>query len=259
MAAYRISISVVTYNEQAHIGRLLDALFAHTSREDCRIFVVDNGSTDGTVDIVRGYGDVTLIENAKNLGFGAGHNRVIVQADSVYHVCINPDIDIDTDVIGAMADDMDANADIGVLTPKVLYPDGQLQVLPKRDPKLLYLIARRIGIGPLRKYRQVYEMAEMNPDSAFDIEFATGCFMFLRTELLKRVSGFDERYFLYFEDADLTRSIRRYARAVYDPQFTVYHHWDRAGARKLKFFLIQIHSMIKYMLKWRCEKADDEQ
>ncbi|MDD5016808.1 MAG: glycosyltransferase family 2 protein [Eubacteriales bacterium] len=255
MPAYEVSLSIVTYNDEKHIGNLLDAIYKNVKRVKYRIFVTDNGSTDNTVEIVKnkGYG-IILIQNEKNLGFGAGHNKAIGMIDSKYHVCINPDIFFDADVISDMADYLDDNGDIGVLTPKVLYPDGQVQVLPKKDPRIVYLLARRIGIKPLKKYREEYEMLDMGADKAFDIEFATGCFMFLRTEMLKKVGGFDERYFLYFEDADLTRSIRKFARAQYNPAFSVCHHWDRAGARKLKYFLIQIQSMLRYMRKWKREK-----
>jgi hypothetical protein len=250
MQEYTVSISIVTYNNEEHIGPLLDSLKKYTKKADHIIYVVDNGSIDKTVEIVRNY-DVVFIQNKKNIGFGAGHNLVIQQIKSKYHVCINPDIVIDNDVISDIADYMDFHEDIGILIPKILNIDSTIQILPKRDPKLIYLVSRRIHIKLLQKYRHEYEMQGMDYELPFDIEFTAGCFMFIRTDIIQQIGGFDERYFLYFEDADMGRSIRKYARAQYNPSFKVYHHWNRACKRELKYFIIQIHSMFKYMIKWR--------
>lgn len=252
MAGYSVSFSVVTYNNEKCIGRMLDSIQAYTKSVPYNIYVVDNGSKDNTVEIIKSRGDgITLIESKKNVGFGRAHNMALDDLQSKYHVIINPDIFIDYDVISAIADYMDGNNDIGIISPKVEYPDGRTQRLPKRDPKFIYLLSRRIPLRTLKKYRDEYEMAERGDDETFDIEFASGCFMFIRTERLKKVRGFDERFFLYFEDADLSREIRKFARVQYNPQFYVYHHWERGGARNLKLFCIQILSMLKYFNKWK--------
>ncbi len=250
MQEYTVSISIVTYNNEEHISSLLDSLKKHIKKANYIIYVIDNGSIDKTVEIVKNY-DVVFIQNTKNIGFGAGHNLAIRQSKSKYHVCINPDIIVNYDVISDIADYMDFHEDIGILIPKILNMDGTIQILPKRDPKLMHLISRRIQIRPLQKYRHKYEMRDMNYEFPFDIEFTSGCFMFMRTSIVQQIGGFDERYFLYFEDADMGRSIRKYARAHYNPSFEVYHHWNRACKRELKYFIIQIHSMFKYMIKWK--------
>jgi|AGTN01.1.fsa_nt_gi Predicted glycosyltransferases len=175
---------------------------------------------------------------------------VLPQLESKYHVCVNPDVFLDSDVLSRMARYMDGNEGIGMITPKIRNRDGSMQVLPKKNPRLIYLIARRIHLNFLKKYRREYEMLDMNTDQRFDIEFCSGCFMFMRTALFLQAGGFDERYFMYFEDADLTRRIRKWARAEYNPDFSVYHCWERAGGKKLKFFLIQVASMFQYMIKW---------
>lgn len=248
-----VSISVVTYNSGRHIGGLLSSLIEHTKGADYHIYVIDNGSTDNTIEIIqqKEYNCVTFIRNEKNLGYGSGHNKAIEASQSRYHLIINPDVKIYEDVVSNLVRYLNANEDIGLVTPKILHPDGQLQVLPKKEPKFIYLLARRINLPFLRKFRHEYEMLEKDADSTFDIEFCTGAFMFLRMSLLKKVGGFDERYFMYFEDADLTREIRQYARTVYNPNFVVYHEWERAGSKQLKFLLIQTGSMIKYLKKWK--------
>lgn len=249
MPQYKVSVSIVTHNSGEYIGRLLDSIFANTKGASFKVFVIDNDSRDDTAEIVQKFKNAILIRNAKNIGFGRAHNIALPFADSIYHACVNPDTFITEDVLSGMSGYLDNNEDIGMLSPRILHEDGSLQVLPKRDPKLKYLISRRTG-WLLKKYRREYEMLSEGQDKAFDIEFATGCFMFMRTELLRKTGGFDERYFLYFEDADFSRSLRKYARIQYNPLFTVYHRWERKGAKNLKFFLIQIASMFKYFLKW---------
>ncbi len=252
MDAQTVSISIVTYNSEQHIGKLLDSIPRFVHGVDYHIFIVDNGSADRTVELVQSRlnASITLVQSPTNRGFVGGHNMILDRIGSTYHVCVNPDILLKDDVVSSMARYIDEHGDIGLLTPKILNMDGSVQALPKRNPKLIYLIARRINLGFLKKYRNEYEMREKDHDSSFDIEFCSGCFMFLRTALFKELCGFDERFFMYFEDADLTRRIRQKARAEYNPGFQVYHEWARAGHRRLKFFIIQVVSMIKYMAKW---------
>ncbi len=255
MPKHIASISIVTYNSEEYIGNLLDSLHVHLPDICLPIYVVDNASTDNTLKILESNKyNIKVISNVHNLGFGAGHNKAISQIDSKYHFLINPDIVIDSDVISKMIEYFDKNENVGILVPKVLNPDGTVQVLPKRDPKIISLISRRINIKPLRKYREEYEMLEFDENSSFDIEFASGCFMGIRTDLLKEAGGFDERYFLYFEDADLSRRIRAHSSVRYNPNLFVYHYWQRAGAKSLKYFIIQIISMLKYSLKWKNDK-----
>ncbi len=256
MSEYSLSLSMVTYNSERWIDGFFNSLKALKST-NYHLYVIDNGSADDTVRLVKKHlgANVTLIENKDNLGFGKAHNLILDELTSKYHLIINPDITMNDDVVCRMARYMDDHNDIGILTPKVKFPDGTLQLLPKKNPRLLYLVSRRVNLSCLKKYRADYEMLERGTESAFDIEFCTGAFMFVRTALLKKVGGFDDRYFMYFEDADLTREIRQFARAEYNPSFVVFHEWERAGSKSLKFFLIQIYSMIKYMIKWNKRKS----
>ena len=253
MTEYTVSISIVTYNSEKHIGKLLDSIIQKVHGIKYHIYVIDNGSADSTAEIVKHRSSpcITWIQSDKNRGFGGGHNLVLKYIESDYHLCVNPDIVISSDVAADMARYMDEHGDVGILTPKILNMDGSVQMLPKKNPRLVYLIARRVNLHFLKKYCNEYEMLDKNADEKFDIEFCSGCFMFMRTALFKTLVGFDERFFLYFEDADLTRRIRKTARAEYNPAFSVIHCWERAGSKKLKYFLIQVASMIKYMIKWR--------
>ncbi|MCL2088731.1 MAG: glycosyltransferase family 2 protein [Oscillospiraceae bacterium] len=241
----KISAVIVTHNNSDIIRNALCGLDRHAPTVG--LTVVDNNSSDGTGGIIENeFPDVGLIKLEKNIGFGAAHNRVLPMLESQYHVIINPDIELRDDVILRMASYMDENADVALLSPRVLNLDGSEQILPKRAPYLRALISRRL----FKNNYGYYEMADKDLSRPQEIGFATGCFMFIKTDLFKKIGGFDERYFLYFEDADLTRTAEKHGKVLYHPEFEVYHAWQRDNAKKLKFMRIQVSSMIKYFCKW---------
>ena len=148
MEKYTVSGCIVTHNNMRTIKDTLDSVLKHTKALSFKLFVVDNLSTDGTPDFIReNYPQVELIEPGTNKGFGSGHNEVLDKINSKYHAIINPDIVIDNDVIKVMADKLDEDESVGMLSPKILFPDGRLQILGKRMPKLKYLIASRMRSG----------------------------------------------------------------------------------------------------------------
>ncbi|HOU11141.1 MAG TPA: glycosyltransferase family 2 protein [Clostridiales bacterium] len=253
MKTTRVTGCVVTHNNIRSIEKTLESLLTYTRGVDFKLFVVDNSSTDGTPELVREkFPAVELIETGENRGFGAGHNTVLGRLDADYHAIINPDIDIKEDVVSILAAFLDANGDIGLASPKICFPDGRPQILGKRNPTLRYLAASRLrGHGEPGKILREYAMLDEDGSKPFDIENATGCFMMLRTQLFLEAGGFDEHYFMYFEDCDLTRTVRQRARAVFCPYATVYHVWGRDSKKDPKLMLIQIKSMLYYFRKWR--------
>jgi GT2 family glycosyltransferase len=248
----RTTASIVNYNDLENTQNAVRSILAHTKETDFRLFVVDNSADPKSADnLTAMFPQIEVIRSGRNDGFGAAHNLVIGRIDSAYHAIINPDITVESDVIGKMAAFFDENPDVGIACPATFFPDGRPQLLPKRDPSLKYLAASRLPFGWAKRTRAHYIMADEDLTRVKDVEFVTGCFMFARTGLLKKVGGFDERYFLYMEDADLTREIRRYARAVYVPSIKVIHDWNRKSARSIKYFTIHIASVLKYLKKWK--------
>ena len=250
--ANRVTGSIVTYNNMKTIDKTLSTLFEFTKDIDFKLYVVDNVSTDGTPDYIeKTYPQVEVIRMDKNIGFGAGHNVAIKRIESQYHVIINPDIVMIENAIKKMAEYMDENGDIGLLSPRIAFPDGRDQILGKRNPHFRYLVASRMRGDEPSKLSKEYAMLDTDLSKPIDIENATGCFMMFRTENLKAIGGFDERYFMYFEDSDITRSIKKIARAVYYPYATVNHVWARDSKRNTKLMMIHIQSMLKYYAKWK--------
>ncbi|MCR5484119.1 MAG: glycosyltransferase family 2 protein [Clostridiales bacterium] len=248
---------IVTHNNKRTIVNTIKTLTECTKGVSFRLFIVDNSSTDGTPELIKkNFGELDNIEiilTGTNEGFGAGHNFVIDRLDSEFHVIINPDVILRDDIITKMADYMSKDPDIGLLSPRVCFPDGRDQILGKRDPKLKYLIASRLRNEkkPSKALRQ-YAMLDDDLSKPCDIENATGCFMMLRTELFKEIGGFDQKYFMYFEDCDITRTVRKTHRAVYYPDTIIYHVWGHESKKNMKLMLVQIRSMFYYFFKWRC-------
>lgn len=249
MKEYKISGSIVVYNKPEDAFKTVESVLAHT-QENFSLYVIDNNSQDKINDLLKKSFSANYIDLSENIGFGKGHNLVLDKLDSKYHFIINPDILINEDTIPALCKFMDENPQVAIACPKVLHPDGSLQYIAKKRPGLLSLISRRVHIKPLEKIEDSYLMKEADQDKAFEIEFCTGCFFVIRTEILQQIGGFDSDYFLYFEDADITMKAKKFGKAFYAPQASVVHFWHRETASSKRQFLLQLKSMFIYFQKW---------
>ena len=249
-----ISASIVIYkNDPALLTRAVESVLSSTT--DSILYLIDNSPVDTFRDKFC-HPRIHYIFNNKNLGFGAGHNialRKALQLKTQYHIILNPDVYFEEEVVEKLFHYMEANARVGLLMPKVLYPDGRLQPLCKLLPSPVTLFSRRFlkfNSYLLKKMNHWYEMHFTGYNTVMDVPFLSGCFMFLRMETLEKVGLFDESIFLYTEDTDLTRRIHKHYRTVFYPEVTIYHHNQRAS---YKNFMIMIHhafSAIRYFNKW---------
>ncbi|MCM1544647.1 MAG: glycosyltransferase family 2 protein [Ruminococcus sp.] len=252
MDNYTVSGCIVTYNGKKIIERTISSVLESTKGVDFQLFIVDNNSTDGTPDFIRErFPQVTVIESKANSGFGAGHNKVIPFLNSKYHVVINPDIILKDDVITELANYADTDDRIGLLSPQILFEDGTLQKLGKRNPTVRYLGDHwfRKGDEPSKTMIE-YCMLDMPTDKPFEVTNATGCFMFFRTSVFKQLGGFDERFFMYLEDCDIARRVSEKYKALHYPMANVYHLWERESKRNKKLLMIHIKSILTYFAKW---------
>lgn len=222
---------------------------------DIELHIVDNSNTRILESC---FDDLSVIYHfyGSNAGYGQGHNKVInKEINSCYHIIINPDIIIAPSTIESLCLFMDHNPDIGIVSPKVLNEDGTLQFLNKRYPTIFDLFGRRFIPKYFYNFIQhrldLYEMKDIGYEDIYDVECISGCFMFCRTEVLKSVGGFDDRYFMYFEDFDLSRNIQKTGyRTVYYPFAKITHLWERASHKSIKMTLIHVFSAFKYFNKW---------
>lgn len=205
------------------------------------VYLVDNGGLpDVSADVSRleqSGASCAVIAGQGNVGYGRGHNLAIGQATSAYHLVLNPDIDLDVQALAEALTFFAAHPEAGLLAPRIGDDGGGIQYLCRRYPTVLDLFAR--GFLPARWRKPfanrlaAYEMRDVinERDVVWDPAIISGCFMLFRTDVLKRLKGFDERYFLYFEDYDLSLRAHELARVVYVPAVRVQHHGGEA-ARK---------------------------
>lgn len=253
-----ITASIVTYNSADEIDILMMSIQKCTSFEEITIYVIDNASHDETISLIRKkYPWARVIESKENLGFGRGHNLAIKNIHSKYHIIVNPDISVTADTIAKAVHYMEKNPDIAVMTPFVMNVDGTQQFLPKKNPSMKYMVGGMFEnkFKFCKKLREEYTLQNTDVSSPIDVEFCTGAFMVTQTAALHEVGGFDERYFLHFEDADLTRELRRVGRAVYNPNIRVTHKWHRENKKINKSFWVALKSMFIYMGKWSGRNA----
>jgi len=224
---------------------------------DVRLFLVDNSPTDNLKILVTD-SRIEYIHNPSNPGFGAAHNIAIKKAfelNSDYHLVLNPDIYFKKGTLETLCDFMDSNEDIGHVMPKVTYPNEEFQYLCKTNPTFFDLFARGFLPGFLKKAFQnrmdKYEYKNKDYNNViFNIPYLSGCFMFLRTKTLKEVGLFDDKIFMYLEDADLTRRFLEISKTAYYPKAQVYHHFAKLTHKKLKFKWITVQSAFIYFNKW---------
>ncbi len=247
----RVSGCIVTYKCYDKCREAVRTLYEHTKGVDFTLYIVDNCSGDGTLQKLKEeFPQLVTVQNPDNKGFGHGHNTVLPMLESDYHAVINPDITVDRDAISELCAYLDDNADVGLVTPEIRYPSGEVQIIGKRNPTFLALFGRHLFKKRLEGVVRHYQMLDEDLTKPTDIEFATGCFFVIRTGIFKRIGGFDERWFMYFEDMDITRRAREHGRAVYWPYTYVYHEWERSSSHKLKYFVILVIGMFKYFGKW---------
>lgn len=253
-----VSVSLVSYNSARVIGEALTSLYREVQGVQLQVFVVDNGSTDTTVSLLReSFPQVTVVALNENRGFGAGHNAVLPQLHSDYHLILNPDILFTYDALTPLCEWLDTHKDTVLVTPLILNPDGTRQAVPRQLPKRRYMYARplaRLG-GVFRKWRNEYTMNGSAFNEPTDIGFCTGCFMLVRTDVLKAVGGFDDDFFLYCEDADLSRRLAAYGRLVCLPSESVTHEWERGSSKNPALRKLHLQSMERYFAKWRHREA----
>lgn len=248
-----LSASVVMYGGQDDARKCLESLEQQNTAADFSVFLIDNNSPDGALEKLLEKPlpkRVQVLPQKENLGYGTGHNKCIPLLNSKYHAVVNPDIVLNEDAIGEMARWMEKHPDVAITTPALVFPGGQPQHIAKRRPAVLPLLARQLGFKFLKKYEEHYLMLDEDLSNPTDVEFCSGCFFVIRTDVFKKMGGFDEKYFMYVEDADITQKALKHGRAVYLPQVTVTHAWQRAAHHSPRQFFWQVKSMGRYFKKW---------
>lgn len=229
------------------------AIQSYLDGSEGELFVVDNSKSPQHHELFA-HPRVRYWFAGQNLGFGAAHNRALanVGAQSDVHLFLNPDISFGSDVLPMLLRRLVEDKGIGALMPQIVYPNGDLQRLCKSLPTPLDLIFRRfIPINALRnQINQRYELHQLRHDRLSEVPSLSGCFLLARTEILKRIGGFDERFFMYLEDVDLVRRIGAFGSTMYDPSVLVSHDYAKGSYRNKRMLIYHLRSAVQYFNKW---------
>ena len=189
------------------------------------------------------------------MGYGKAHNIAIrksIKENAKYHVVMNPDIYFEKGVIEKLYEYMESNQEVGLAMPKVLYFNGDVQYLAKLLPTPFDLFLRRfVPFNFLKEKRsEKYELRFTGYNDIMEVPFLSGCFMFLRVKVLKEVGLFDENFFMYLEDIDLSRRIHQKYKTIFYPKVNVYHEYEKGSYKSLKLLIYHVRSAIYYFNKW---------
>ena len=248
------TLSIVLYNSNLRdIEKAIKSILQTSS--EIKLYLIDNSPSDDLKTLEEIDGRVIYIHNPSNPGFGAAHNIALNKAISLnvqYHFIVNPDIYFEGEVISLMIDFMKKDNTIGMMMPQILNLDGSVQNLPKLLPSPISILWRKLK-KPKKAYEKFinrYELRNIPEKSIYNAPILSGCFTLLNLEAIKKVGGYDDKFFMYFEDWDLSRRIHQHYKTIYFPLVSVYHGYESGANKNSKLFKIFVNSAITYFNKW---------
>lgn len=238
-----LAIVIVNYNVAPLLRRCLQSVLDSRGPYIYRVCVVDNNSQDDSVEMVRDqFPDVKLIANPVNVGYPAANNQGLralglgSDDEPRYALLLNPDTEVPPDAFSRLLAYMDAHEDVGVVGPKLVLPDGSLDLACRRGfDSMSALVYRMLGLSRLfprsRRFAR-YNMTYLDEDELAEVDSVVGAFMLVRAAALRGVGLLDARFWMYGEDLDWAKRIKDAGwRIVYNPDVTVLHV-KRASSRQ---------------------------
>jgi GT2 family glycosyltransferase len=224
------------------------------SNSIAKLFLVDNSPTDDLKALAVD-SRIDYLFNPSNPGFGSAHNIAIQKAIDLgakYHFVVNPDIYFKDDVISSMVVYIQSDSSIGMMMPQILNLDGTVQNLPKLLPSPFSILWRKLKTPPkaYQKFIDEYELRNVPQEIIYNAPVLSGCFTLLNLEAIKKIGVYDDRFFMYFEDWDLSRRMNQHYKTIYFPIVSVYHGYDSGANKSYSLFKIFVNSSVTYFNKW---------
>ena len=246
-----ITVSIVTY--KTNLQEMATCLKSLESPLVGSIYVIDNSNSGDMKEFCKRYSNVEYI-GSENVGYGAGHNKGIRRAlktGAIYHLVLNSDVYFEPNVLAFLTDYMEKNKDVAQVQPNVVNTDGSMQYACRLLPTPANLIFRRFLPKKMvenMNYRYTLEFNDHKKE--MNVPYHQGSFMFFRLACFREVGLFDERFFMYPEDIDITRRMHKKYRTMFVPGVTIVHAHRAASYKSKKMLKIHIKNMIKYFNKW---------
>jgi GT2 family glycosyltransferase len=247
-----LSIIIVSYNCKEKLDITLKAVFDSRTKYKYEVLLIDNGSQDGTVEIVREKylskpdiaAKITFLPEITNWGFPKGNNIGLEKAKGRFVLLLNPDTKLDADNLEIMMEFMQSRPDVGIATCRLVKDNGELDWASRRsepDPKVAFY--RLSGLQKLfPKKFGAYNVLNKNLDEETQLDACVGAYMFMSRECLDRVGGLDERFFMYGEDLDYCKRAREAGFKVwYYPKTTCIHYKGQSSTRSPQKSLYAFH------------------
>lgn len=246
-----ISVSIVTYNtDLEELKKCFNSL--KNSIVD-KIYVVDNSNQSYIKEFCSKNAKVVYIASP-NVGYGAAHNKAIrmaLESGSKYHLVLNSDVFFEPDALDKLVDYMNNNEDVAQVQPNIVYPNGEMQYTCRLLPTPANLVFRRfLPKRMIESMNYRYQLKMFDHKTELNVPYHQGSFMFFRLACFKKVGLFDERFFMYPEDIDITRRMHQYYRTMFWPGVTIVHAHRAASYKSKKMLKIHMWNMIKYFTKW---------
>ncbi|WP_413404392.1 MULTISPECIES: glycosyltransferase [unclassified Synechococcus] len=255
----RVLLVLIAHHPPAeHIERIISCLSQLSDRFRYAV-VINNHRPGEAAEALLPKADMAIVQHA-NPGFGRGFNQLWHQWCTQHGVpplvaVLNTDLSWDSSGFERLVCWLEQHPDVTAASPELRFPNGRRQFLCKRNPTLLALLSRRFiprRLKPhrLRRYDHWYTMRDQPYSQVFKSTYLSGCCLWMRGWAVQAIGGFDPRFFLYFEDADITRRLASHGPTVNLPITTVTHHWGRGSYSSIWLTLVNLHSAWHYFRKW---------
>ncbi|MFS7412862.1 glycosyltransferase family 2 protein [Carnobacterium maltaromaticum] len=256
ITAPSVLVSIVTYNSK-HMFDVLDQLKSEfATHKQFKFVIFDNNSSIEYQEKLKTYIPFVSVNfHSENSGFGFGHNYNLLQAKEDYFLVLNPDVMLKKEDLLNMMKIMETSNQIGLTVPRVLNSDGTPQYLIRNRVSVFDYALRFTPIKFIKKLFNKrlsrYECRDLPLDKNIPVRIGSGCFMLLSSKAYKEIGGFDDRYFMYFEDYDLCLELeKRNYQIIYCPSATIIHFYEKEAHKNRKLFKIFMQSMYKFFNKW---------
>jgi hypothetical protein len=232
-----LSVCIVTYKAREWLRQCLDSIYENTRLTNLEIIVVDNGSRDGTGEMLaRDFPKVRFIGNETNIGFTRPMNQALRAGSGRYLLQLNPDTVLLPEALDRLMDFMNQHPEVGICTPKVLNPDGTLQKQCRRgDPRPMAVISYFSGLSslfPRSRFFGGYLLDYLDEDNTAPVDNVSGSCMFIRREVIRSIGYLDEGFFAYQEDSDYCFRARQAGwKIYYVAEAQIVHYGGQGGSR----------------------------
>ncbi len=242
----QVSVITVSFNTKAYLLQALRSAVLAAGRVPLELIVVDNGSSDGSaLAVVQEFPEARIVLSSENKGFAWANNRGASEASGDLLLFVNSDVVFLDHAIETLAEYLKLNQDIGAVGPKVLNPDGSLQFSGKRLPNVGTGVLVATGLHYRLPWRRPWEDYYMLPESyatVQEVDHLTACCLMVRREVWDAVGGFDEGYFMYFEDIDWCLRARKMGhKLAYVPQASVIHRKAVSSSKRAYGTVLDYH------------------